>query len=171
MLVLVSRCNPHLVDASSGAIHHAGRHHMIKYEMIMGHFTAQRCLFGWNSMVVSEKSFSRSVRACMGMGCKKKKQRHSRVCLVRAHKQQGNSGSTHRGWQAAETRAGLSPRWIPFHRESWQHPLSLVPLGTAHPPISCKEGWRAPCCADCLPKIPTCSRQQADTVTCLPAWV
>lgn len=55
MLVLVSRCNPHLVDASCGAIHHARRRHMTTYEMIMGRFTAQRCLFGWNSMVASEK--------------------------------------------------------------------------------------------------------------------
>lgn len=45
---------------------------MIKYEMITGHFTAQRCLFGWNSVVVSEKSFSHSVMACMGMRLKKK---------------------------------------------------------------------------------------------------
>lgn len=64
---------------------------MIKYEITMGHFTAQRCLFGWNSVVVSEKSFSRSVRAGMGVRLKKKT---SRQCLP------GKSSQTAPGeWQ------------------------------------------------------------------------
>lgn len=49
---------------------------MIKYEMITGHFTAHRCLFGWNSMVVLEKPFSLSVRICMGIRLKKKTSYH-----------------------------------------------------------------------------------------------
>lgn len=49
---------------------------MIKYEMITWHFTAHRCLFGWNSTVVLEKSFSLSVRACMGIRLKKKMSYH-----------------------------------------------------------------------------------------------
>lgn len=65
--VLVSRRNPHLVHTSHGAICYARRSHVIKYEMITGHFTAQGCLFGWNRVVVSEKLFPLSDKACMGM--------------------------------------------------------------------------------------------------------
>lgn len=46
---------------------------MINYEIMTGHFTAHRCLFGCNSMVVFLKNnFSHSVRACMRMRFKKK---------------------------------------------------------------------------------------------------
>lgn len=72
MPVLVSRHNSRFVDTSSSAIPSARRSHMIKYEITMGHFTAQRCLFGWNSVLVLEKSFSRSVRTGMGVRLKKK---------------------------------------------------------------------------------------------------
>lgn len=74
---------------------------MIKYETITGHFTAQRCLYEWNSMFVSEKSFSR----CQGLHGTEtlRKRRHASVCLVRAHKHHRNRGSTPR-WRAASSR-------------------------------------------------------------------
>lgn len=74
---------------------------MIKYEMITWHFTAHRCLFGWNSTVVLEKSFSLSVRACMGIRLKKNMSYH---CLPdKSSQQHRNSGST-AGWRAASSR-------------------------------------------------------------------
>lgn len=69
MPVPMSRCNADLVDASSGALHSARRSHMIKYEMITGHFTAQR----WNS---TEKSFPHTVRVSVGMKLKEKTSYH-----------------------------------------------------------------------------------------------
>lgn len=83
--------NPHLVHTGHGAICYSRRSHAIKYEMITGHFTAQGCLYGWNSVVVSENCFPCSDKAFMGMRLKKN---ISYKCLpVRAHKQHRSSGS------------------------------------------------------------------------------
>lgn len=53
---------------------------MINYEIMTEHFTAQRCLFGCNSILFFFKkpNFSHSVRACMGMRLRKKM---SQQCL------------------------------------------------------------------------------------------
>ena len=131
--VLVSRHNPHLADASSSAIHCARRSHLIKYETITGHFTAQWCLFGWNSVVVSEKTFSRSVRAWMGMRLKKKM---SYQCLP------GESSRTaQEQWQHTRMEGCKLQRWGQgwdpdgsTSLDSWQLPLNLVPLGTRASP-------------------------------------
>lgn len=53
---------------------------MINYETMSGHFTAQRCLFGCNSMVafLKKTSFSHSVRACLGT---RSREKMSHQCL------------------------------------------------------------------------------------------
>ena len=169
MPVLVSKCNPRLVDASSGAIHRARRSHTIKYEMIMGHFTAQRCLFGWNSVVVLEKSFSRSVRTCIGMKLKKKM---SYQCLP------GKSSQTAQE-QRQHTLTEDSKQQRPEQGRALMDPLPKTQLAASPEPGSfgyrsiprflVSRAVRLPAVQLASPRFPSLPGSRQATVSCVTA--